>query len=194
VLPKNVLPRKDRIILSAIEIIDELGFQGLSTKELAAREGIAESALYRHYKSKDDIIVAALEYYTRFDGAIVNSARDKDIPAKEKIKYVITAWSEYHENYPALTAILCAYDTLRYYPVTQGIVKDVFSNRLEALTRIIAGGQDKGEISLFFSAGELAEIIVGLYRTEALIWRMSGYDFSLKTRIVNMLDKLLAKC
>lgn len=109
-MKKLVLPRKDAIILTAIEIIDELGLQALSTKELARRQNIAESALYRHFKSKDAIIIAMLHYFAKFDKAIINSARKLDVSAKDRILFCVTGFVEYYENFPSITALLFFYE------------------------------------------------------------------------------------
>lgn len=193
-LPKSILSRKDRIIISALDIIEQLGFQGLSTKELAARQGIAESALYRHFRSKDEIVVAVLEYYAKFDQSIFNTARQTALVAKEKIIYVITAYAEYHENYPALTAILCSYDSLRCNAVTQEVIKDTFFYRTNALAELVAEGQAQREIGTQFAADEIAEIIFGIYHFEVLKWRASDYQFSFKDRVVSIIKKFLASC
>jgi Transcriptional regulator len=46
------IKRKDRIILTCIEIISDLGFQGLSTKEITQRQNISDGTLYKHFKRK----------------------------------------------------------------------------------------------------------------------------------------------
>lgn len=44
--------RQLEIIEAAGEILTESGLAGLTTKNLALKMGFAESALYRHFKSK----------------------------------------------------------------------------------------------------------------------------------------------
>ena len=55
----------------------EKGIKGLTTKNLAAEIGFSESAIYRHFKNKEDIIVVLLEYLkeninTRLENIIAN--------------------------------------------------------------------------------------------------------------------------
>ena len=54
--------RQLEIIEAAGEILTESGLAGLTTKNLAAKMGFAESALYRHFKGKEEIIVTMLQY------------------------------------------------------------------------------------------------------------------------------------
>ncbi|WHH61376.1 hypothetical protein [Petroclostridium sp. X23] len=44
----SYIKRRESIILSAIEIIDDLGFQGMSIKEICRREDVTEETLFQH--------------------------------------------------------------------------------------------------------------------------------------------------
>ena len=48
----NILHRKEQLILTAIEIIDEIGIQRLTTREIAKRQQISEATIFRHFKIK----------------------------------------------------------------------------------------------------------------------------------------------
>jgi AcrR family transcriptional regulator len=81
------LHRKDRLILTTIDIIDELGIQSLSTREIAKREGVSEATLFRHFKSKNDLLAAVLEYYSKFDDDIYQTT------GINKLKPFFDIWS-----------------------------------------------------------------------------------------------------
>ena len=61
---------KDRILDVAREMIADGGYHATTTAALAARAGISEGTIYRHFKSKEDILVRILEdlndNYSRF--------------------------------------------------------------------------------------------------------------------------------
>ena len=50
---------RDRLIRSAIEIVAESGLAAATTSAIAQRTGVAEGTLYRHFESKDDLLIAA---------------------------------------------------------------------------------------------------------------------------------------
>ncbi len=54
--------RQLEIITAAGEILSESGINGLTTKNLAVKMGFAESALYRHFKSKEVIFITMHQY------------------------------------------------------------------------------------------------------------------------------------
>jgi len=54
---------RDRIMLAAAELFSTQNFHGTSTRDIAKQAGITQSALYRHFTSKTDIIQALADDY-----------------------------------------------------------------------------------------------------------------------------------
>lgn len=53
--------RKAQILDAALAVFAEKGFEGGTMREIAARVGVSEPALYRHYESKDALLCALVE-------------------------------------------------------------------------------------------------------------------------------------
>jgi AcrR family transcriptional regulator len=53
----------DKLISAAIDLIAEQGYDGTTTKEIAAAAGVSEVTLFRHFGSKQALLVAAFERY-----------------------------------------------------------------------------------------------------------------------------------
>ena len=54
-------PRADRAILQAtLELIAERGVHEFLTEDVAARAGVGKGAIYRRYRSKDELVTAAI--------------------------------------------------------------------------------------------------------------------------------------
>ncbi|MEM7408944.1 MAG: TetR family transcriptional regulator [Myxococcota bacterium] len=53
--------RARSIVLAAIELAEEGGFEGVRLRDVAARAGVALGTLYRRFRSKEDLLLAALE-------------------------------------------------------------------------------------------------------------------------------------
>lgn len=191
---KHYLPRKDSIILSAIEIINDVGIHELSVRELANRQNVTEPALYRHFKSKQEILAAVLDYYSGFDAMIADSIIQRNLNAKDAIIFFMRSFAENFENYPPLTAISMAYDLLGYDTVLGPKIKAIFLFRLETLTRLIAQGQANREITANFQPEDLAQIILGMGDSIILHWRIHHYEYSLKARLLKSLEALLVVC
>ena len=55
--------RQIEIMQAATQRIDKYGIQDLTIKNLAADLQLSEAALYRHFKSKNDILMGLLNYF-----------------------------------------------------------------------------------------------------------------------------------
>lgn len=49
---------QERIVDSALELLDEIGLEAFSTRRLASRLGIKNASLYWHFRNKDEILDA----------------------------------------------------------------------------------------------------------------------------------------
>ena len=58
----DITPRQLEIIEAAGKILNSSGVTGLTIKNLAKEMKFSESAIYRHFASKEEIIIAMLNY------------------------------------------------------------------------------------------------------------------------------------
>lgn len=192
---KSVFPnRKDSIVLAAIEIISDSGIQGLSTKELAKRQEITESLLYRYFRSKDEIIITVLEHFSQFDQSIRKTVANSNDTSKGKIMEYFRLYAEYYENYPEITAVLLSSNEFMYDSNTHDMMTTIFITRNNYLSEIIQSGQENGEIDPYFTTEELTDILTGFFRNVTFVWKMKGYSFSLKEHALSAITKILDKC
>lgn len=54
-------PARERILESAYELFSRRGVRGVGIDELIERAAVAKATLYRHFPSKDDLVLAFLE-------------------------------------------------------------------------------------------------------------------------------------
>lgn len=77
---KNKLIHRSLSIIPSTIVIDESGINGVSTREIAKRVGISEPAIFRHFKTKTDLLV--LDYFGHYDS-------DIKILSSEQLAYLI---------------------------------------------------------------------------------------------------------
>ncbi|MBB6216225.1 AcrR family transcriptional regulator [Anaerosolibacter carboniphilus] len=187
-----LLHRKESIILTAVEIIHELGIQGLSTREIARRQEISEGAIFKHFKNKNEILLGVLEHYSQYDTDIIESIAMKSLKPIEAIKYFVRAYAEYYENYPAITAIAQAYDVFSCDPKLAWKIKDIFDIRNQFIVKMVGEAQAAGEILPHVNIENLSDVIVGLCNSICLKWRLNHFNFSLKERTLSTLEMILS--
>ncbi|MDX8360601.1 TetR/AcrR family transcriptional regulator [Cytobacillus sp. IB215316] len=55
---EKLSPKQKKILEAAVEIFSEKGFAASSTSEIAKRAGVAEGTIFRHYKTKHDLLIS----------------------------------------------------------------------------------------------------------------------------------------
>ncbi len=76
--------RARRIVEATIELAEEGGFEAVRLRDVAARAEVAMGTLYRRFRSKEDLLVAALELETRALEARVRRRPPKGASAGER--------------------------------------------------------------------------------------------------------------
>lgn len=93
---ENKLTKKqENILIAAVELISEKGYEKVSTSEIAKRAGVAEGTIFRQYKTKKDLLDAIfIPAFMRFVKPkiikeFISSVLDKDYSTLESFVEVI---------------------------------------------------------------------------------------------------------
>lgn len=187
----SLLHRKDYLILTTIDIIEELGIQGLTTREIARRQNVSEATIFRHYKNKNELLLAVLNYYIQFDTDIFQSIQMTELAPMDAIKYYIMEYAEYYQNYPAITSITQIYDVLRYDKELEEKVREIQRSRTSMLAQLIEKAQKAKDIQEAYDNQMIATMILGFLREICLNWRLEKYSFSYRDKAKASLDLFL---
>jgi AcrR family transcriptional regulator len=55
---EQLTEKQKKIIIAAIQYFSEKGYAGTSTSEIAKKAGVAEGTIFRHYKTKKDLLLS----------------------------------------------------------------------------------------------------------------------------------------
>lgn len=187
----EIKKRQLEIIEAAGEILTESGIAGLTTKNLAAKMGFSESALYRHFKGKEEIILTMLRYLAMdMDSRLTNSANDIDSP-REKLIAVFTNQFEFFKKNPHFLVAVFSDGLLEESQAINEAILQIMGTKRKHLLQIIQQGQKQKQFTDKLSADELVHIIMGSFRLHMLQWRLSGFSFDLKSKGNKLIENLL---
>ena len=181
-----MLRRKDKILISAISLLDSNGVSGITTKNLALDQNITEPALYRQYKGKQDILDSIVDEYVSYDRKILNTIKESNMTGKQAIIFYAKRFSELYQNYSELTTVMFSMDLFQYNQKTQLIMKKATQERLDLLTVLFS------QLGEEVDAKELASLLNGIIVSQAYEWRLMNKNYSLEERIMSFIEKLLS--
>jgi TetR/AcrR family transcriptional regulator len=83
-------PRQEELVDHALALVREAGLPGLTVRRLAERAGFTEAALYRHFASKQELLVALIDSIAeRLLGPVREFAADRELPVKERLRAIL---------------------------------------------------------------------------------------------------------
>ena len=181
--------RQKEIIDVSLELIAESGIQGLTIKNLAKKIGFSESAIYRHYENKIQILVAILNFFKENTERIFTAELATEGDAIFKINHLLRAQFKIFAASPSLVAVIFSEELFRNEPILIEKVSEIMNNNFNTLTNIIKSGQGKKEIRSDIEAAHLSLVVMGSLRLFVKQWQMSDYSFSM---IQNRFNKNIA--
>lgn len=193
----DINERKLEILTAAGALLSERGIGGLTTKNLAMKVGFAESALYRHYSSKEEIIAALLQYlHGVFSKRLAVVTGTQGVLPAERLRLLFASHLEFLSVNPHFLAAVFSEGMLAYSPsVNEGILQLISLMRV-TLGGIVVDGQRDGAFTDEVPSAELTHILLGSFRLLMLQWHISGLGFDVKAegqKLINSLILLISK-
>jgi AcrR family transcriptional regulator len=105
----RVSPVRDRILEASYELFSRRGIRAVGVDELIERAGVAKASLYRHFPSKDDLVVAFLERREQrwTNGWVEREARRRGSGPEDQLLAIFEAFDEWfrREDFEACSFI-----------------------------------------------------------------------------------------
>ena len=182
--------RQSEIINTAIKLIGEGGIQALTIKNISSEIGIAESALYRHFKSKIEVLSTLLDFL----GVIIISHYENvdklKISPFEKIEKMILGQLKIFAENPPYAIVILSDGLYKNEKLLYDKIFKIMESAKSTFIKIIDEGKSTGEIRKDITSDQIAFVIMGSVRLTVNQWSLSGFSFDLKER-GNILIKTL---
>ena len=91
---------RQRILDNAYELFSRRGIRGVGVEEVISRAGVAKATLYRHFPSKDDLVLAFLEQREqRWTKQFVEAgARERGGSAEERLLAIFDVFHDWFQQ------------------------------------------------------------------------------------------------
>lgn len=183
--------RQYEIIEAAGRILSDSGVSGLTIKNLAKEMKFSESAIYRHFASKEKIIVAMLEYLAsnmdeRYSAAITN-----DQSAEEQFIILFQNQLSFFKVNPHFVVAVFSDGLMEESKRINEAILKIMSIKMKHLIPIIKEGQQKGIFTNAITSEEIIHIVMGTFRLQMFKWRMAHFQFDIIKNGGNLIQALL---
>ncbi|HTO35057.1 MAG TPA: TetR/AcrR family transcriptional regulator [Bacteroidales bacterium] len=188
--------RQKEIIDVSLELIAEKGIQGLTIKNLAKKIGFSESATYRHYENKTQILIAVLDFFKDGTQQLFADQLNTEADAMVKIKHLFLNQFKFFTQSPSLVAVVFSEELFQNKKILSGKVSDIMNTNFRMMTQILQAGQNNGELRPDIEAPHLSLVVLGSLRLFVKQWHLSNHAFNLTEKgkeLTNSIEILIRK-
>lgn len=179
---KDFSERQIEIIEAATQRIDKFGIQELTIKNLAADLNLSEAALYRHFKSKNEIMLGLLTYFIlEMNQRIDTILTDKEKHPSELLKQIFISQLKTFVEKPAIVSVIFSEGIFQFNKKLLEKVSDMMTLMQTNINQLVLRGQKEKVYGKLLGAGPITTIIMGSMRMVVLKWKLSGN----KSNLVN---------
>lgn len=176
---RHLTDRQREILDAALGIIVDHGIQRMTIKNLARAVRVTEPALYRHFKSKFDILMSILVRYRADLQELFDRSDTAACSRVETIESIYDRMFSAFVKQPALSVVIFSEELFRYDRRLSQEVTSIIEITHDRIQRILKEGIQCGEIRSDVPAKQMAWMVMGTMRLLITKWRLSGYSLNL---------------
>lgn len=188
----EITNRQLEIIEAAGKILTTSGVGGLTTKNLAKEMHFSESAIYRHFSSKEEIIIAMLNFLAVDMDRRYSDLIHVDQSPEEKFTAMFTSQYSFFSEHPHFVVAVFSDGLMEESERINSTILQLMQIKMKHLMPIIIEGQQAGVFTPAVSSDELVQIVMGTFRLQMFKWRLASFQFDLESQGASMIRALIA--
>ncbi|WP_329804759.1 TetR/AcrR family transcriptional regulator [Flavobacterium facile] len=183
--------RQQEIIESAGKLLMEKGIKGLTTKNLAQEMEFSESALYRHFKNKEDIILLLIRFLSENINLRFETILKVENNAEEKFLALFLSQFQFFKKNPHFIVIVLSDGLMDNSEDIKKSIKKLIETNFVALKKIMTDGQESKLFNQEMEADSLVHFAMGTFRLQMLQWKLSNFNFDIEIKGMKTMTDLL---
>lgn len=184
--------RQIEIMEAATARIDQHGIQNLTIKNLAADINLSEPALYRHFESKNEILLSLLNYFLYEMKTRINDiSLASNTTAGDELRAIFTSQLKTFMDKPAIVSVIFAESIFHFDKTLRNKVSEIMDFMQDFVKTNIQKGQESEQYVKLINAATITTIITGGMRMAVLKSKLSGNNTKLVKDGMVVLDGIL---
>lgn len=179
---KSSETRKQEIIQATMEIVAKEGIQKLTMARLAEQIGITDGALYKHFRSKKEIVLAMVAKTQASFLAFMNPQVELSDDPVEKLQNMLRLHLEFIEQHKGIPRILFSEAVHVGDNDVKRLMHSGVSNYLDLIRGILHRAIQTGHIRQDLDIDAAATAFLGLIQGSLIVWSLADFSFPLAAR------------
>ncbi|MEW5802559.1 MAG: TetR/AcrR family transcriptional regulator [bacterium] len=170
--------RQEQIAQAALELMITKGVSGLSVAGVAHRVGLVPSAIYRHFRNKDELIEAVVSLIQNKMLGHITAVCEETLDPLKRLEALLTHHLKVIRKKQAIPRLIFSDDFAVHHPERKARVYEIITRYLGSIAEIIRQGQQTGQIRQDIDPGTASIMFLGLMQQTGILWHLSdgGFD------------------
>lgn len=175
--------RQEQIAQAALNLVASRGMSGLNMVGLAREVGLVPSAIYRHFKSKGQVLDAVLDLVHEGLASNVREVQKSGGNTLELLRQLFMLHIRLIQVYQALPRILFSDEIYGGHPERKAKLHQVITSYLDEVAGIVRQGQQNDQIRRDISSKIVAVMFLGLIQPLVILFHLSDGGFDVNKHI-----------
>ncbi|MGC8595910.1 MAG: TetR/AcrR family transcriptional regulator [Candidatus Kryptoniota bacterium] len=154
--------RQEEIKRAFLEIVDGEGLHNLSTRKLAEKVGVTEGALFRHFRSKRDIILSIIDSVEQVLMSSLQSVAMSNASSKDRLFKFLCAHVRYLIENRGITMLLFSEAAHSNDSELKARMLNILNRQKQLAKKIIQDGIVSGEWDSSIQVENVAMLYMGI--------------------------------
>jgi len=170
--------RREQIAEAALALVASQGLQRLNVAAVARRVGLVPSGIYRHFKSKNEILDAVLDLLEERLMAMVQAACQKVEDPLERLRTLLMSHVRFIREGRAIPRMIFSDDLQHGSPERRQRILGILMGYLGRVRQIVETGQREGRIRANLDPETVVMLMFGVVVPAGIRWHLTdgGFD------------------
>lgn len=179
--------RREQILDATLRLLARTSLDALTTRELAAELGMSQPALFRHFVSREALLVAVVAHARASLEQLAVGIVDGPGPAAAQLRALGEALLAHVERSPGLPRLLFSSASPAAGPVRDAL-RHVVGMQAALVAELCRQGQRDGDVAAAIDADHAATLFLGMIQGLVLRWEIGAREEPLAARFPPLFD------
>lgn len=170
--------RQDAIAQAALDLIGSHGMKGLRMTAIAKKVGIVPSGIYRHFRSKDEVLDAILDFIQHHFSANVRAVAQIEGDTLTRLHALLMKHVSLIQENASIPTVIFSADVSTASSRRRLKLLGIMEAYLAEIAALVEQGKREGTIRDDVEGGTVAVMFIGLIQPPTILWHLSAgtYD------------------
>lgn len=169
--------RQNEIARAALDLISRRGMKGLRVAAVAKKVGLVPSGIYRHYRNKDEVLDAILDYIHHRLNANVRATSRVEGNALTRLHALLMKHIALIRENEAIPFVIFSAEVYTESPRRRLKLRGIIESYLSQVADLVETGQQEKTVRTDLVPGTVAMLFLGLIQPSTILWHLSAGQY-----------------